>query len=175
MSSSQKKKHSTSNSAPANRLAPQSQASETLQLTKSQSQSPQQTQQSQPLYPWSAYTIPSGLWPLPFPRFYHALSTTATATGELFLFGGRTPGRILRNDLYVISTRDFSTTFLKTSGNVPNPRYGHRAVLTSSILLVSGGKTDSSGKDAQNQNNDSFYLLDLGTSDIFMSRPAPAD
>jgi hypothetical protein len=173
---SSRKKHSPSNSAPANGLASQSQASQTLQLL-TKSQSPQQTQQSQPLYPWSAYTLPSGRWPLPLPRYYHTLSTTATAAGELFLFGGATPGSIscqvvLCNDLYVISTRDISTTFLKTSGSVPNPRYGHRAVLTNSTLFISGGEMYSSGKDAQNQSNDdSFYLLDLGTSDILCQGP----
>jgi hypothetical protein len=133
----------------------------------------QSTQQSELVCTWSVHAPQSGSSSSPLPRNYPALTATANAAGELFLFGGFQ--RAYRNDVYVISTRDFSTTFLKTSGNVPNPRYGHRAVLTSSILLVSGGKTDSSGKDAQNQNNDSFYLLDLGTSDIFMSRPAPAD
>jgi hypothetical protein len=98
MFSSRKKKHSPSNSAPANGLA-------------------SQTQQSPPLYPWSAHSPPSGQWPSPFPRRFYALSTTATATaGELFLFGGQTHDRSTHNDLYVISIRDFSTTLLQTSG-----------------------------------------------------------
>jgi hypothetical protein len=152
MSSSRKKKHS--NSAPANELASQSQAGQSLQLpTKSQSQShsqsPQQTQQSQPLYPWSAHTPSSGQWSSPFPRCLHALSTTATAAGELFLFGGKTHGG-MQNDLYVISTRDFSTTLLQTSGDVPSPRISHRAVLTNTTLLIWGGKkTDFSDQDPQ--------------------------
>jgi hypothetical protein len=172
---SSRKKHSPSNSAPANRLASQSQPSQQPQLpTKSQSQShsqsPQKTQGSQPLYrmvrvyPWSAHTPPYGQSPSPFPRRLHALSTTATAAGELFLFGGKTHDRI-RNDLYIISTRDFSTTLLQTSGDVPNPRYAHRAVLTSTILLIWGGMTN---QNAQYQSDDdSFYLLNLGTSDLF--------
>ncbi|KAF8492369.1 hypothetical protein F5888DRAFT_909631 [Russula emetica] len=163
MSSSRKKKHSHSNSGPANELASQSQAtSQELQFptkSQSQSQSPQQTQQSQP--PWSAHTPPSGRWPSPFPRRFHALSTIATAAGELFLFGGKIHDGI-HNDLYVISTRDFSTTLLQTSGNVPNPRYGHCAVLTSTILLIWGGFTNFSDQVMQNQaHDDSLYLLNL--------------
>jgi hypothetical protein len=146
MFSSWKKKHTVSNSAPANELASQSQASQSLQFptnsqSQSHSQSPHQTQQSQPRYPWSAYTSPPGQWSIlsPFPRGSHALSTTATAAGELLLFGGVTLGNTIipdgmQNDLYVISTRDFSTTFLKTSGDIPSPRVAHRAVLTSTAL-----------------------------------------
>ena len=180
MSFSWIKKHSPSNLAPANGLASQSQASQQLQFpTKSQSHS-QSPQQSQLLYPWSAHTPPSGQWPSPFPRRFHALSTTATATGELFLFGGRTTHdrdhlRLL-NDLYVISTRDFSTTLLQTSGNLPSPRFGHRVVLTTTTLLIWGGMTISKGQITRNQLlDDSLYLLNLGTLDLFLSRSAPAN
>jgi hypothetical protein len=182
MSSSQKKEHSPSTSSPANGLASQFQASQQLQFpTKSQShshsQSPQQTQQSQPLYPWSAHTPPSGQLPSPFSRYLHALSTTATAAGELFLFGGKTHCDDRKhNDLYVISTRDFSANLLQTSGVVPKPRYGHRAVLTSNILLIWGGVTNFDAQVLRHQALDgSLYLLDLGTSDFLLSRPAPAD
>jgi hypothetical protein len=168
--SSRKKKHSPSNSAPANRLASQSHSQQLQVPTKSQSLSHSQSPQSQFLYRWSAHAPPSRQWPSPFPRRFHALSTIATAAGELFLFGGETPDRI-RNDLYVISTQDFSTTLLQTSGDVPGPRYGHLAVLTSTTLLIWGGRTDFSDQNAQNQSNDdSFYLLNLGTSDLFNVR-----
>ena len=178
MSFFRKKKELThTNSAPGNRLASQSQAGQQLQLpTKSQpqsrSRSPQQPQQLQPVYPWSAHTPPSGQWPSPFPRYFHALSTTATTANELFLFGGRTPhdDRIC-NDLYVISTRNFSTTLLQTSGNVPSPRYGHRVIITSTILLIWGGRTNFNDSTSQNQTNDeSLYLLNLGTSDLFHAK-----
>ena len=72
----------------------------------------------------------------------------------------------------MISTRDFSTTLLQTSGDVPSPRYGHTAVVTDTdtTLLIWGGKTDFSDQNAQNpDNDDSFYLLNLGTSDHFPS------
>ena len=168
---SRKKEHSPLNSAPANRLASQPLQSR-FPTTESQSQSrsqlppSQQTQQLQPLYVrphWFTHTPPSGHSPSPFPRHDHALSTNATAAGELFLFGGIAQGRIC-NDLYVISTRDFSITLLKTTGDVPRRRFGHRAVLTGTTLLIWGGMT---GFTSQKDADDSFYLLDLGTSHFF--------
>jgi hypothetical protein len=68
----------------------------------------------------------------------------------------------------VFSTQDFTTTLLQTSGDVPSPRYGHRVVLTSTILLSWGGTKDSADQNAQNQSSDdSFYLLNLGKSGLF--------
>jgi len=124
------------------------------------------TSTSTQAFPWAAYAPILGRSPSPFPRGAHAISTSATATGQLFLFGGyslrtKSPS----NDLYVISTRDLSTTILKTSGDVPSPRFGHSVVLDNTTLLIWGGETD---KNAQNRSNDdSFYLLNLGTSDLF--------
>ena len=174
MSFSQKKKYPPSNSAPASRLA-SSQVTHQLQFptnSKSQqqslshSQTPQEKQQSQPVYPWSAHVPPSGSSLSPLRR--HTLSPSATAAGELFLFGGYIHGSDSpKNDLYVISTRDFSTTPLHTSGDVPSPRYGHRAVLTSNALLIWGGVTKLSDENAQQLgDDDSLYLLNLGTSDL---------
>ena len=167
MSFFRKKKHSPSNSGPANGLTSQSQPSQQPRFPttlQSQSQSAQQTQQSQPLYPWSAHTPPSGQSPSPFPREGFALSTSATAAGELFLFSGYfRRSWSASNDLYVFSTRNFSTTPLQTSGEVPSPRYAHHAVLTSTILLIWGGTTDSTDQN----DDDSFYLLNLGTSNLF--------
>jgi hypothetical protein len=144
-----------------------SQVTQQLQLpTNSQShlQSPHKKQQSQPVGPWSAHILPSGQWPSPFPRRRHTISTTATAAGELFLFGGYEESSFTSsNDLYVISTRHFSATLLQTSGDIPSPRFGHCAMFTSTILLIWGGTSD---EDPQGS-DDSFYLLNLGTSDIF--------
>ena len=164
---SRKKRHpkAPATSAPASGLA-SSQVSQQLQFptgTNSQSHlpSPQEEQQSQPVGPWSAAHIsPSGQWPSPFPRSNHAISSTPTAAGELILFGGFSDGRS-RDDLHAISTRDFSTTLLKTSGDGPSPRFGHCAIFTSTILLIWGG-----GGNVQHS-DDSFYLLNLGTSDLF--------
>ncbi|KAF8488139.1 hypothetical protein F5888DRAFT_1879044, partial [Russula emetica] len=156
--------------APASELA-SSQVAQLVQFpTNSQSQSqlrlPQERQQSQPVGPWSAHAPPFGQSSSPFPRFGHALSTSATAAGELFLFGGYVQSsRSPNNDLYVISTRDFSTNLLKTTGDVPSPRYGHSAVLSSTILLIWSGVRNFTAQIKQNQAlDDSLYLLNLGIS-----------
>ncbi|SRR6266478_493919 len=144
MSSLSWKKDSPSNSAPAIGLA----------------------SHSQPVYPWSANAPSLGHWhsPSPFPRHSHALSTTATAAGELFLFGGHAHGSP-DNDLYVFSTRDFSTTLLRTSGETPSPRYAHGAALTSTLLLIWGGLVNVNNPSLEL--DDSLYLLNFGMSDLF--------
>jgi hypothetical protein len=167
---------SPSTSAPASGLT-SSQATLTQWLqsptdfqSQSQShlQSPQEKQQLQLVSPWSAHIPPLGQSPSPFLRNVLALSTSATATGELLLFGGyelKSSSPI--NDLHVFSTQDFSTTLLQTSGDIPSPRYAHRAVLTSTTLLIWGGTKDFSEQNAQYQSDDdSFYLLNLGMSDF---------
>ena len=168
-----KKKHSLvpSTSAPANELplltSSQMQSPTNWQL-KSHLQSSQENQQPQFVCPWFAHAPTSGLFgrsQSPFLRHFHTLSASATAS-ELFLFGGHVHNSSLRsNDLYVISTRDFSTKRLQTSGNVPSPRYGHRAVLTSTTLLIWGGMTFQYAR--YQRDDDSFYLFDLGASDHY--------
>jgi hypothetical protein len=128
----------------------------------------QSTQQPQPVT-WSAHAPQSGSSPLPFPRFGHTL--TANAAGELFLFGGWIHN-CANTDLFVFSTRDFSTTLLQTSGEVPTPRYAHGAALIGTTFLIYGGETQP-GKSVLN--HDLLYLLNIGTSDPFMSSPIPAD
>ncbi|KAN0116220.1 hypothetical protein V8E52_006045 [Russula decolorans] len=187
MSFFRKNKHSPSNSAPANRLASQSRASQQPQYptesqsqSQSHSQSHQQTQQSQPLYPWSAHTSSYGQSPSPFLRNAHSLSTSATAGGELFLFGGYVHGsRSPSNELYVLSTLNFSTTPLRTSGDIPSPRYAHRAVLTSTILFIwGGGGMNFVDLVKQNQAlDDSLYLLNLVSREwtrIVVNGPGPS-
>ena len=175
-----KKKYSEAPStlAPASGLA-SSQLTQQLQFptnsqsqSKSHLQSPQEIQQPQPVCPWSAHTPPSRQSQSPFLRSYHTLSSSATPTGptgELFLFGGYIhSSKSLSNDLYAISIQDFSTTLLQTSGDVPSPRYAHRVVLTDTILLIWGGRTNLRNQNAQNpSHDDSFYLLNLGRSDLF--------
>ena len=140
-----------SNTSPTNRLTSQS------------------TQQPQPVCTWSAHAPQSGQSPSPFPREDYTLTTTTTASSKLFLFGGCVRGRA-SSDLYVISTRDFSTTLLQTSGEVPGPRQGHVAALTSTALLVCGGLHGHTFLDYN-----SPYLLNLGTSDLLMSSLTPVD
>ena len=128
----------------------------------------QSTQQPQPVCTWSAHGLQSGQSPSPFPRDSQTLTA---APGELLLFGGHLNGHA-SGDLYVISTRDFSTTLLQTSGEVPTPRFGHGAALTSSTLLICGGMDYHHHDDL---NHDSLYLLNLGMSDLLMSSLTPVD
>jgi hypothetical protein len=116
------------------------------------------SRKKQPVCTWSAHVPQSGPSPSPFPRDGHTLTATATAAGELFLFGGWAPGRA-SSDLYVFSTRDFFTTLLQTSGEVPTPRGGHGAALIGTTLLICGGKDKV-------LNHESLYLLNLGTLDF---------
>ena len=134
---------------------------------------PSQPQQSQPIYPWSAHAPPSQSSLSPLPRDCHTLSTTVTVAGELFLFGGYAQSSdTASNGLYTFSTRDFSITLLKTSGQAPSPRYAHGAVFSSTTLLIWGGVTNHSKKRCD---DDSLYVLNLGMSNILMLRPFTAD
>jgi hypothetical protein len=137
------------------------------------SQATQQLQFQVPTYlqspPWSAHAPPFGQSPSPFLRDAHTLSTSSTAAGDLFLFGGYVhSSESPSNELYAVSTRDFSTTPLKTSGDVPSPRFAHDAAISSTTLFIWGGWTDFNDQNAQRQgHDDSLYLLNLGTSDLF--------
>jgi len=142
-----------SNTPPTNRLTSQS------------------TQQPQSVCTWSAHAPQFGQSPSPFPRESYSLTATTTAPSDLFLFGGFLHDRT-SNDLYVISTRDFSTTLLQTSGEVPSPRHAHCAALTSTTLLVCGG-IGNYHNDLLDHNR--LYLLNLGTSDLLMSSLTPVD
>jgi len=137
------------------------------------SQSTQITQQPQPVCTWSAHAPQIGQSPSPFPRSGHTVTATTTAPDKLFLFGGYLHSDRY-SDLYVISTRDFSTTLLKTSGEVPAPRYAHIAALTSTTLLVCGG-IGLIGGSYNALDCNSLYLLNLGTSHLLMSSLTPAD
>jgi hypothetical protein len=84
----------------------------------------------------------------------------------LFLFGGLVHDSA-RNDLYVFSTRELSGTLLQTSGEIPSPRVGHAGALVSSVLLIWGGDTNTGGQEVPTEpQDDSLYLLNLGTSDL---------
>ena len=87
-----------------------------------------------------------------------------TVSGELYLFGDYIHGRAI-SDLYMLSTLDFSATLLKTNGKVPIPRYAHGTALTSTKLLICGGKTNFGVQNVLN--HDSLCLLDLGMSVFF--------
>jgi hypothetical protein len=127
-------------------------------------------QQPQPDHLWSVLRptfrskgFPPSTSPSPFSRHSHILSTTAA--GELLFFGGRAHGS-LRNDLYVVSTRDYSVTFLKTTGEVPSPRFLSAGVLVNNVLLIFGGATEVDNDGYPTGNDDSLYLLSLGALDL---------
>ena len=142
----------------------------------------QSTQEPRPVCTWSAHGLRLGRKRigLPFPRSSHILTATATTTaaGELFLFGNSLPG-FSSSDLYVFSTRNFSSSILQTSGKVPTSRVDDSAhsfttvALIGNTLLIRGGERNHGNQDVLN--NDSLYLLNLGTSGILMSSPTPAD
>ena len=117
---------------------------------------------------WSAHAPQSGPSPLPFPRSSFTLTATATptVTGEFFLFGGFIGhvNRCASSDLYLFSTRDFSTTLLQTRGEIPTPRALHGAAVIGTTLLICGGTMNSGEQYVLN--HDTLYLLDLGTSDL---------
>ena len=167
-----------------NSTSPQQQQS-TQQSPSSQAAQPgqqqQQQQQHQRAYPWSQRKLilpppvvlpkvgqpaPTNPSPSPFPRYGHALPATATATGELFLFGGLV-GTNVRNDLYLFSTRDLSATMLQTAGEIPSPRVLHASALVGSVLIVWGGDTKSHNKAKTGEKqDDGLYLLNLGVFHI---------
>jgi hypothetical protein len=122
----------------------------------------QPIQKPQLVCTWTAHAPQSGSSQSPFPRSNHTLTVTANAAGELFLFGGNT--HVINGDLYVLSTRDFSTTLSQTSGEVPAPRYAHGTALIGTTLLICGGVTTGS----RAPSHDSLDLLNLGTSNPFM-------
>ncbi len=131
---------------------------------------------TRPVNLWSTHAITRSETIFPLYLYGHALSTTATVTSELLLFGGYVGG-IPSKTLYVLSTQDFSMTTLKVdfAGEHPTARYAHGVAFTSTLLLVWGGLAVSSPHRKCEDYDDSLYLLNLGMSDLLMSRPAPAD
>ena len=71
----------------------------------------------------------------------------------------------------MFSTRDFSTSLLKTGGMAPSPRGLPVAAFIGTIFLIYGGLVD---RGVFRNNDNSLFLLDLGTSHLLMSSPTPA-
>ncbi|KAI0347828.1 galactose oxidase [Trametopsis cervina] len=131
----------------------------------------------QRIYPWSERRVilpppvdimkhrgppPTTPSPSPFPRYGHAGPAVATATGELYLFGGRVEDSA-QNDLYMISTRDAAATLVYTAGDVPSPRVSHAGAVVGSVLVVWGG--DTRKRDSTDELDDGLYLLNLGSGE----------
>ncbi|KZT01751.1 uncharacterized protein LAESUDRAFT_730922 [Laetiporus sulphureus 93-53] len=88
--------------------------------------------------------------PSPFARY-----------GELYQFGGLVHDTV-RNELYLLSTRDLSATLLQTAGEIPSPRVGHASALIGYVLIVWGGNTKNSGASSGDEQDERLYLLNLG-------------
>ena len=72
------------------------------------------------------------------------MTTSAATAGKLFQFGGGVHGRVTvrresTSDVYVISTRDFSTILLQTRGDIPTLRSSPCSELINTTLLICGG------------------------------------
>ncbi|SOV01299.1 related to KEL1 - involved in cell fusion and morphology [Ustilago sp. UG-2017a] len=152
----------------------------------------------QVVYPWSQRGLvmkppkfldesrqapPGALSPFPFPRYGHAVNQMASASGELYLFGGLVRESV-KNDLYTVYVDKLisqtpnsppnatgpgsvnpsqiyaSATLVQTTGEIPPPRVGHATVLVSNVLILWGGDTKVRPDDKQDEG---LYLLNLST------------
>ena len=89
----------------------------------------------------------------------------------MFLFGGYIGGSA-SNDSYAFSwwelSATLSATLLQTSGEVPSPRLRHAGARFDTVLLIWGGATKVSDQgEISGPYDDSLYVLDIGTSDLF--------
>ncbi|KDR71307.1 hypothetical protein GALMADRAFT_798344 [Galerina marginata CBS 339.88] len=114
--------------------------------------------------------------PSPFPRYGHALPATATASGDLYLFGGLVRESAQNDrDVYIFSTHDNSASLFQTGGDVPSPRFGHACALVGNVLIVWGGETNINPYSSDRQDN-RLYLLNLISrewSQLDVPGPAP--
>ncbi|CAD6927358.1 unnamed protein product, partial [Tilletia controversa] len=106
--------------------------------------------------------------PSPFPRYGLAVNSTASASGEVYLFGGLVR-ELVKNDLYTLrldsasannSSAAVSAELVQTTGEIPPPRVGHATVLVSNVLILWGGDTKVNAEDTQDAG---LYLLNLNT------------
>lgn len=83
----------------------------------------------------------------------------------------------VRNDVYLISTRELSATMLQTTGEIPSPRVGHASALVGSVLIVWGGDTKSNNKPKTGDpHDDGLYLLNLSSREwtrVSVQGPTP--
>jgi hypothetical protein len=105
----------------------------------------------------------------PFPRYGHAVAPTPTTDGEYILFGGLVEESVLRNDVYALrpTPAQMEIRRVQTTGDIPLPRTGSKAVLRGNVFIVWGGDTrqDASLKDETFVEDEGVYMLNLG---IFM-------
>ncbi|KAK0569231.1 hypothetical protein OC861_001157 [Tilletia horrida] len=120
---------------------------------------------------------PGALSPSPFPRYGLAVNATASANGEVYLFGGLVRDMV-KNDLYTLrvdrlasslgsasavanaASNGISAELVQTTGEIPPPRVGHATVLVSNVLILWGGDTKVRADDVHDAG---LYLLNLNT------------
>ena len=126
-----------------------------------------------PVCTWSAHAPQPGLSPLPLPCHDHSLTATATPTGENFLFGGFSRIPYTRRSICAINTRFFYNS-LANQWRCSHPT-AHMVTRLSALpfLIYGGSNTNSSDQNALS--SDSLCFLNLGTSDLLMTSPTPAD
>ncbi|CAE7055308.1 unnamed protein product [Rhizoctonia solani] len=115
----------------------------------------------------------------PLPRFGHSSTMEPNPAGEIFIFGGRVNVYDqFKNDTWSIKlSRDTGVwpqlggtsantkmvaTLVKTSGDAPTPRIGHKSVLVDESLIVWGGVTSRKEGGFEVTDN-SIYLLNTIT------------
>ncbi|TCD61305.1 Negative regulator of mitotic exit [Steccherinum ochraceum] len=155
---------------------PKSKVQEPPHVTERRQRIQPPPQYKEVVWPWSSHALvlepPESLptpnvrpsiapSPSPFPRYSHTLSPTATDDGDLILFGGLVDG-VSSNDVYAISVRDGRTRLIETTGDIPDPRFGHASIIIGSMVLIWGGDT----RNAKNAHervvlDNSLYCLDL--------------
>jgi len=85
------------------------------------------------------------------------VTSNATDTGEIFIFGGVSCGTITSN-LYVLNAQDKSISLVQTFGQVPTARLGHAVAENDGYLVLWGGGATSK---VEVPPDDGLYLLNI--------------
>jgi hypothetical protein len=89
----------------------------------------------------------------PFPRV--GFSVSLAPSGDIYLIGGMDRNRY-RNDVYMYSTRDNTTTLFECYGNPLKPGWRNATVVVGNALIAWGGSDNRSALDSH------LYILNLG-------------
>ncbi|KAG8938822.1 Negative regulator of mitotic exit [Tulasnella sp. 424] len=99
-----------------------------------------------------------------FPRREHSCTAIPKSDGEFIIFGGRVidgDQDTWTNDIFLLSTTDWSLSSLETNGVKPEVRAGHGAAIVGRVLVVFGGAVDDSH----------LHFLNLDTREWSKLRP----
>lgn len=84
-----------------------------------------------PQFPWSSKKISNNN---PFPRYGHASNMQAGKDGDIFVFGGLVKDRAM-HDLWIINSNELESRMVMTTGEGPNARVGHAALLIGNAFI----------------------------------------